>query len=265
MAAPHLSSSSEPHVEVRGVYKSFASRPVLSAIDITFMRGEISVIIGGSGTGKTTLLRLLIGLEKPDRGSILIAGQDIVPLGDAEMNRVRRKFGMVFQYAALLDSMTVLENVAFPLREHTKLSEREIRERVRAKLADLGLNDVEHQFPSQLSGGMRKRVGLARALMLEPELVVYDEPTSGLDPFTTELVDEMIVSTRTRLNLTSIVISHDMASALRIADRIHLLAEGQVAGSGTPDELVAGKVPLALRFLQASSIDFAVARAWRKE
>jgi phospholipid/cholesterol/gamma-HCH transport system ATP-binding protein len=265
MAAPHLSTSSDPHVEVRGVHKSFDGKSVLSAIDITFPRGEISVIIGGSGTGKTTLLRLLIGLEKPDQGSILISGQDIVPLGDVEMNQVRRKFGMVFQYAALLDSMTVLENVAFPLREHTSLGEQEIREQVRAKLADLGLNDVGQLFPSQLSGGMRKRVGLARALMLDPELVVYDEPTSGLDPFTTELVDEMIVSTRARLGLTSIVISHDMASALRIADRIHLLAEGRVAGSGTPDELVGGKVPLALRFMQASSVDFATARAWRKE
>lgn len=265
MAAPHLSTSPEPHVEVRGVHKSFDGKAVLSAIDITFLRGEISVIIGGSGTGKTTLLRLLIGLEKPDQGSILIAGQDIVPLNDLEMNHVRRKFGMVFQYAALLDSMTVLENVAFPLREHTSLKEREIREQVHAKLGDLGLKDVEKLFPSQLSGGMRKRVGLARALMLEPELVVYDEPTSGLDPFTTELVDEMIVSTRARLGLTSIVISHDMASALRIADRIHLLSEGRVAGSGTPDELVAGKVPLALRFMQASSVDFAMARAWRKD
>jgi phospholipid/cholesterol/gamma-HCH transport system ATP-binding protein len=265
MAAPHLSTAAEPHVEVRGVHKSFGSNVVLSAIDITFLRGEISVIIGGSGTGKTTLLRLLIGLEKPDRGSISISGLDIVPLGDAEMNQVRRKFGMVFQYAALLDSMTVLENVAFPLREHSALGEREIRERVRSKLSDLGLNDVEQRFPSQLSGGMRKRVGLARALMLEPELVVYDEPTSGLDPFTTELVDEMIVSTRARLGLTSIVISHDMASALRIADRIHLLAEGRVAGSGTPDELMAGKSELALRFMQASGVDFATARAWRRQ
>jgi phospholipid/cholesterol/gamma-HCH transport system ATP-binding protein len=265
MAAPHLNTTPEPHVEVRDLYKAFAGKPVLRAIDITFLRGEISVIIGGSGTGKTTLLRLLIGLEKPDRGSIVISGQDIVPLQDVEMNQVRRKFGMVFQYAALLDSMTVLENVAFPLREHTSLEEKEIREQVKAKLSDLGLNDVEHLFPSQLSGGMRKRVGLARALMLEPELLVYDEPTSGLDPFTTELVDEMIVSTRARLGVTSIVISHDMASALRIADRIHLLAEGGVAGSGTPDELVAGKVPLALRLMQASSVDFATARAWRKD
>jgi phospholipid/cholesterol/gamma-HCH transport system ATP-binding protein len=263
--AAHPSTAPEAHVEVRGVHKSFGDKPVLSAIDISFTRGEIAVIIGGSGTGKTTLLRLLIGLEKPDRGSISISGQDIVPLDDREMNRVRRKLGMVFQYAALLDSMNVLENVAFPLREHSQLGEREIREQVRAKLSDLGLNNVEHQFPSQLSGGMRKRVGLARALMLEPELVVYDEPTSGLDPFTTELVDEMILNTRARLGVTSIVISHDMASALRIADRIHLLAEGRVAGSGTPDELVSGKVPLALRFMQASGVDFATARAWRKE
>ena len=264
MAAPHLSPQrGDPHVEVRGVSKSFGKQAVLKDIDISFGRGEIGVIIGGSGTGKTTLLRLLIGLEKPDRGSILIGGEDIVPLGDAQMNTVRRKFGMVFQYAALLDSMSVLENVAFPLREHRSLAEREIREQVQSKLSDLGLNDVGHLFPSQLSGGMRKRVGLARALMLEPELVVYDEPTSGLDPFTTELVDEMIVSTRDRLGVTCIVISHDMSSALRISDRIYLLAEGQVAGSGTPDDLVGGKSPLALRFIQASGIDCEKARAWR--
>jgi len=264
MAATHLSTQrGEPHVEVRGVSKSFGDTAVLKDIDISFERGEVGVIIGGSGTGKTTLLRLLIGLEKPDRGSILIAGEDIVPLGDSQMNLVRRKFGMVFQYAALLDSMSVLENVAFPLREHRSLAEREIRQQVDAKLSDLGLHDIGHLFPSQLSGGMRKRVGLARALMLEPELVVYDEPTSGLDPFTTELVDEMIVSTRDRLGLTSIVISHDMSSALRIADHIYLLAEGQVAGSGTPDELVAGKSPLALRFIQASGVDCSQARGWR--
>lgn len=267
MAAPPMPdpSTAPEHIVVRGLSKSFGDKRVLENIEMTFSRGEITVIIGGSGTGKTTLLRLLIGLEKPTTGSIRVDGEDIVPLGDREMNRVRRKFGMVFQYAALLDSMTVLDNVAFPLREHRSLSEREIRERVRQKLGDLGLDDkVENQFPSQLSGGMRKRVGLARALMLDPEVVVYDEPTSGLDPFTTELVDEMISSTRDRLGVTSIVISHDMASALRIADHIFLLAEGKLAASGSPEELASGKSPLALRFIQASGVDLDAARARMK-
>jgi phospholipid/cholesterol/gamma-HCH transport system ATP-binding protein len=261
MAAPQLNvEDGEPHIEVRGVSKSFGEKKVLESLDLTFRRAEISVIIGGSGTGKTTLLRMLIGLEKPTTGSILVGGEDIVPLGDTDMNRVRRKFGMVFQYAALLDSMSVLDNVAFPLREHTKLSEKEIAERVKAKLSDLGLENVGSQFPSELSGGMRKRVGLARALMLEPEIVVYDEPTSGLDPFTTELVDEMILSTRERHRVTSIVISHDMASALRIADQIHLLVDGKLAASGTPEELAGGKSPIALRFIEASGVDLKSAR-----
>jgi phospholipid/cholesterol/gamma-HCH transport system ATP-binding protein len=261
MAAPDPSTRDKEHIVVKGVSKSFGQKKVLQDIDLTFCRSEISVIIGGSGTGKTTLLRLLIGLEKPTVGQILVDGEDIVPLGDRDMNRVRHKFGMVFQYAALLDSMTVLDNVAFPLREHRKLSDKDVRQQVRTRLKDLGLDEsVENQFPSQLSGGMRKRVGLARALMLDPEIIVYDEPTSGLDPFTTELVDEMIVSTRDRVGVTSIVISHDMASALRIADRIYLLSEGKLAASGTPDELAAGKSPLALRFIQASGVDLTSAR-----
>jgi phospholipid/cholesterol/gamma-HCH transport system ATP-binding protein len=261
MTAPDPSKRGEPHVIVKDVSKSFGEKKVLQDISLSFGRSEISVIIGGSGTGKTTMLRLLIGLEKPTTGSIVVDGEDIVPLNDTEMNRVRRKFGMVFQYAALLDSMTVLENVAFPLREHKKLSEAEIQKAVRARLHDLGLDkNVEAQYPSQLSGGMRKRVGLARALMLDPEIIVYDEPTSGLDPFTTELVDEMIVSTRDRVGVTSIVISHDMASALRIADQIHLLSEGRLAASGTPDELAGGKSELALRFIQASGVDLKSAR-----
>lgn len=252
------------HVEVRGVSKSFDGTPVLRSMDLSVNRGEITVIIGGSGAGKTTLLRLMIGLDKPTTGQILVDGEDIAPLGDSDMNRVRRKFGMVFQYAALLDSMSVLDNVAFPLREHRSLSEREIRQRVVGKLAELGLEGVGDRFPNQLSGGMRKRVGLARALMLDPEIVVYDEPTSGLDPFTTELVDRMIVDTRQRLGITSVVISHDMASALRIADRIHLLADGRLVVSGTPDELASGKSELASRFLSASAVDLERTKEWRK-
>jgi phospholipid/cholesterol/gamma-HCH transport system ATP-binding protein len=264
MAAPNLTPQDDTHIEVRGVSKSFGEKPVLKDIDLSFGRGQVTVIIGGSGTGKTTLLRLLIGLEKPTTGSILVDGEDIVPLGDMAMNRVRKKFGMVFQYAALLDSMSVLDNVAFPLREHTRLREKEIAERVSQKLSELGLEDVGALFPSELSGGMRKRVGLARALMLEPQVVVYDEPTSGLDPFTTELVDEMILDARKQHGVTSIVISHDMASALRIADKIYMLAEGSVAASGTPEELGSGKSEMALRFIQASGVDLNNARSRRR-
>jgi phospholipid/cholesterol/gamma-HCH transport system ATP-binding protein len=264
MAAPNLSSADAPHIEVRGVSKSFGKKPILTDINLAFGRGEITVIIGGSGTGKTTLLRMLIGLEKPTSGQILIDGEDIVPLGDTAMNRVRRKFGMVFQYAALLDSMSVLDNVAFPLREHTRLREKEIRERVNGKLEELGLVNVGAVFPSELSGGMRKRVGLARALMLEPQVVVYDEPTSGLDPFTTELVDDMILGARQQHGVTSIVISHDMASAMRIADKIFMLADGRLVASGTPEELASGKSDVALRFIQASGVDLKSARVQRR-
>jgi phospholipid/cholesterol/gamma-HCH transport system ATP-binding protein len=265
MAAPNLTRDEARHIEVRGVSKSFGTKHVLKDIDLSFGRGQVTVIIGGSGTGKTTLLRMLIGLEKPTTGSIIVDGEDIVPLGDTGMNRVRKKFGMVFQYAALLDSMTVLDNVAFPLREHTRLREKEVVQRVNEKLSELGLDNVGDLFPSELSGGMRKRVGLARALMLDPQIVVYDEPTSGLDPFTTELVDEMILDARKQHGVTSIVISHDMASALRIADMIYMLAEGRLAAAGTPEELMSGKSDVALRFIQASGVDLTSARELRRK
>ena len=235
--------------------KHFGDYVALDAIDLDVKRAGNQVIIGGSGAGKTTLLKLLIGLDRPTTGSILIAGEDIAPMGARELNRVRKKLGMVFQYSALLDSLDVMENVAFPLREHQKqLSEKEIRSRVVDKLAALGLHDIEKRAPSELSGGMRKRVALARALMLEPEAVFYDEPTSGLDPLTARLVDEMILETRERFGVTSVVISHDMAGAMRIADRIHLLSEGRVAISGTPYELVRSEHPLVQKFIEASGI-----------
>lgn len=247
-------TASDAHIVVEGVTKRFDDFVALNDINMTISRGQIVVIIGGSGAGKTTLLRLLIGLEKPTTGAIYVDGEDIVPLGDRAMNVVRRKFGMVFQYAALLDSLSVLDNVAFPLREHTKLREREIKQKVREKLAILGLEGTEKRFPSQLSGGMRKRVALARALMLEPAIVVYDEPTSGLDPLTSRLVDDLIQETRQRFGVTSVVISHDMTSALKIADYIFLLAKGRLMGEGTPLELVSGKSELANQFLESSGI-----------
>jgi phospholipid/cholesterol/gamma-HCH transport system ATP-binding protein len=253
---PKKGGGGEPHIVVEAVEKRFGDVSVLRGVNLTIGRGHVAVIIGGSGAGKTTLLKLLIGLDKPNAGAIYIGGENIVPLNEHRMNEVRQKLGMVFQYSALLDSMNVFDNVAFPLREHRKnMKPKEVRERVLDKLNALGLHDVEKRYPSQLSGGMRKRVGLARALMLEPEAIFYDEPTSGLDPLTARLVDEMIVHTRDRFGVTSVVISHDMAGALRIADGIHLMAKGRVVSSGSPREVVAGSHDLARQFLESSGID----------
>jgi phospholipid/cholesterol/gamma-HCH transport system ATP-binding protein len=243
-----------PHIVVEGLGKRFGAFVALEDVDMTIPRGDVTVIIGGSGAGKTTLLKILIGLDRPTSGSIRIDDLDIAKLSERELNRVRQRFGMVFQYSALLDSMDVLDNVAFPLREHTRLKEREIRERVRDKLAVLGLEGAESKYPSELSGGMRKRVGLARALMMEPEVVMYDEPTSGLDPITSRMVDDLILETRDRFGVTSVVISHDMAGALRMADQIVLLAKGRVVAAGQPRELVEADIELLRDFVQSSGI-----------
>jgi phospholipid/cholesterol/gamma-HCH transport system ATP-binding protein len=244
-----------PHIVVEKLSKRFGGFQALADVDLVIGRGEITVIIGGSGAGKTTLLKILIGLDRASGGSIRVNDLDIVGLSERELTKVRRRFGMVFQYSALLDSMNVMDNVAFPLREHTKLSEREVRARVREKLAVLGLEGTEERFPSELSGGMRKRVGLARALMLEPEAILYDEPTSGLDPITSRKVDDLIVETRDRFGVTSIVISHDMAGALRIADQIVLLSGGRVVAAGRPRELVASGAALLREFIDSSGIE----------
>ena len=244
----------EPQILVEELEKRFGTTAVLSGVNMRVERREVAVIIGGSGAGKTTLLRILIGLERPTGGRVVVAGVDLALLSERELNRARRKFGMVFQYSALLDSMNVFDNVAFPLREHTKLKEREIRDKVLDKLKVLGLDGTGQRFPSQLSGGMRKRVGLARALMLEPEVLMYDEPTSGLDPITSRMVDDLILETRERFSVTSVVISHDMAGAMQIADRIFVLAKGRVAASGTPRELAAGSNEIVREFIGSSGI-----------
>jgi phospholipid/cholesterol/gamma-HCH transport system ATP-binding protein len=253
-AEPARAFRQDEHIVVENLRKEFDEYVALSDINLTVRRGHIGVVIGGSGAGKTTLVKILIGLDKPTSGAIFVDGRDIAPLGDSEMNRVRRKFGMVFQYSALLDSLSVFDNVAFPLREHTKLKPKEIRSRVLDKLAILGLEGTDTKFPSELSGGMRKRVGLARALMLEPEILMYDEPTSGLDPLSSRLVDDLIAQTRDRFGVTSIVISHDMAGALRIADRIYVLSKGKLVADGSPEELVHGTSELVHQFFQASGI-----------
>jgi phospholipid/cholesterol/gamma-HCH transport system ATP-binding protein len=245
-------------VVLKEVRKSYGSQEVLKGIDLVARRNETTVIIGGSGAGKTTLLRLIVALERPTSGNILVDGEDIAAMRERDLNRVRQKFGMVYQYAALLDSCTVLDNVAFPLVEHTKLSKSEIRERVLEKLKILGLDpSVETKFPSELSGGMRKRVGLARALMLEPPILVYDEPTSGLDPLTSRMVDDLIEEMRVRFRVTSIVISHDIASCFRIAHQAVLLTRGAIVARGTPDELAYGDNEEAREFIRRSGVDVA--------
>jgi phospholipid/cholesterol/gamma-HCH transport system ATP-binding protein len=243
-------------VVLKEVRKRFGDTEVLKGIDMVCRRGETTCVVGGSGAGKTTLLRLVVGLDKATSGHIFVDGEDIVPMGERELNRVRRKFGMVYQYAALLDSISVFENVAFPLVEHTKLPKSEVRERVLDRLRSLGLDEtVLTKYPAELSGGMRKRVGLARALMLGPPIVIYDEPTSGLDPLTSRTVDDLIEETRARFGVTSIVITHDIASCFHIADQVALLVQGQIVARGTPQELAHGDSEIARDFVRKSGVD----------
>jgi phospholipid/cholesterol/gamma-HCH transport system ATP-binding protein len=248
---------SDEIVVLRDVRKSFGKAEVLKGISMVARANETTVIIGGSGAGKTTLLRNIVALERPTSGQILIDGEDITTMKERELNRVRNKFGMVYQYAALLDSNTVMENVSFPLFEHTKLKKKEIEEKVREKLKILGLDPktVEHKFPSELSGGMRKRVGLARALMLEPRILIYDEPTSGLDPLTSRMVDDLIEQMREQFGVTSIVISHDIASCFRIAHQAILLIKGEIVARGSPDDLAHGDSEVARDFILKSGVD----------
>ncbi len=243
-------------VVLKEVRKTFGDQEVLKGIDMVLRRKETTCVVGGSGAGKTTLLRLVVALDRPTSGHIYVDGEDTVAMNERELNRVRQKFGMVYQYAALLDSIDVLDNVAFPLVEHTRLSRKEIRERVVDKLKALGLDEtVLAKYPAQLSGGMRKRVGLARALMLEPPIVVYDEPTSGLDPFTSRTVDDLIDETRHRFGVTSLVITHDIASCFRIADQAVLLDRGELVARGTPADLAHGDNDVARDFIRKSGVD----------
>jgi phospholipid/cholesterol/gamma-HCH transport system ATP-binding protein len=238
-------------IEVRDLWKAFGDNQVLKGISLTIQRGETYVVLGGSGSGKTVLMKHVIGLFKPDRGSVHIDGVEISALTGKALTEARSVFGMVFQWAALFDSMTVYENVAFPLRErgHAPPAE-EVREKVLAKLkvVDLG-EEVLERYPAELSGGMRKRVALARALVSDPRVVLYDEPTTGLDPITTDYVDGMILAAKRKLGITSMVISHDVASAFKVADRLAVLYDGHLAAEGTPAEVKASKDPYVQRYL----------------
>lgn len=242
--------SAGPAIEVVDLWKSFGSNPVLKGVNLRVDRGTTTVILGGSGSGKSVLMKHIIGLLKPDRGQVLVDGEDIVPLTGRELDRVRGKFGMVFQSSALFDSMTVGDNVAFPLREHTKLNAAERARKVAEKLALVGLTGIEARMPSDLSGGMRKRVGLARAVILEPKIVLYDEPTTGLDPLTTDNVDQMILDAKQALGVTSVVISHDIGSAFKVADQVAVLYQGAIVAVGTAEEVRKSPHPHVQAFLR---------------
>jgi len=240
-------------IEVVDLWKSFGDNHVLKGISLSIPKGMTFVILGGSGSGKTVLMKHVIGLLRPDRGTVRVGGHEISALEGKALTEARQLFGMVFQGAALFDSMTVYDNVAFPLtekrwRERPRLEEIRARVVEKLKVVDLG-EEVLPRYPSELSGGMRKRVALARALVSDPQVVLYDEPTTGLDPITTDYVDGMILNAKERLGVTSMVISHDIASAFKVADRLAVLYDGHLAAEGTPEEVRQSRDPFVQRFL----------------
>lgn len=225
-------------IQIRDLWKAFGHEQVLAGVNLDVPKEKITVIVGKSGQGKSVLLKHVIGLMSPDRGQVLLDGKDLSHYSDVEWNRVRRRFGMVFQNAALFDSMTVGENVAFPLLERNHLSAAEVKEVVHEKLALVGLKGVEHKLPAELSGGMKKRVGFARAIVLDPEIILYDEPTTGLDPIMTDSIYELMLDMQHTLKVTSFVISHDMEGAIKIADKIVVLDNGKIVEEGAPEDIL---------------------------
>ena len=238
---------------LKDIYKSFDRQPVLRGVSLHVERGKTLVIIGGSGCGKTVLLRTMIGLLRPDSGQVHFDGQEISRMPERRLNSLRLRTGMLFQNAALFDSLTVAQNVAFSLTENTDKSREEIDSIVAEKLTMMGLPGIQSKYPSQLSGGMRKRVGLARALAMDPELILYDEPTTGLDPIMADVINELIVKLKHTLNTTAVAVTHDMTSAYKIADRIVMLHDGRVVADGTPDEVRNTDDPLLGQFIRGEA------------
>ena|ERR1700756_2489718 len=246
------SKKTTPPVQVEGLSKSFGKQTVLQEISLEVGRGETLSVLGRSGTGKSVLLKLIIGLHKPDSGSIRVNGEDVTKLKLKELNEVRKKVGFLFQQAALYDSLTIEENVGFPLRRHSSMSDEDSRKRVRELLASVGMEKDAHKLPGELSGGMQKRVGLARALALEPEIILFDEPTAGLDPITAAEIDDLILRLQKERHMTSVVVTHDIHSARAVSDRVALMRDGQVVIEGTFEDLQKSRDPFVMQFLDGS-------------
>ncbi|MGB4704002.1 MAG: ABC transporter ATP-binding protein [Candidatus Saccharicenans sp.] len=236
-------------IKITDLHKAFGSKQVLRGLNLEIMSGETLVVIGQSGSGKSVLLKHIIGIMKPDRGKVVVDGQEISSMSDEQLMKLSRKFGMLFQGAALFDSLTVEENVAFGLRRHTTLSEDEIKERVKESLEQVGLRGVEKLFPHELSGGMKKRVGLARAIAYRPEIILYDEPTTGLDPIRAEAINDLILCLKKQMKVTSVIITHDMNMTYKVADRIAMLFDGRIIEIGTPEEIRKTDNPVVQQFI----------------
>jgi len=237
-------------IEIRGLTKTFRSQRVIDDLDLSVVEGKITIVMGPTGTGKSVLLKHVLGLLRPDSGQILVEGQDIVAMGEAELTEVRKKYGVCFQDSALFDSMSVGENVGFPFTIHTDLTREQIAAEVSSLLREVGLAGIEDKMPAQLSGGMRKRVGLARALALSPKVLLFDEPTTGLDPVMTSAINTLIKQVQTRTGATSLVISHDIKGAFTLADYMALLYDGKIAFYGTPEDFRTTPDPLVRQFVE---------------
>lgn len=240
-------------IKVVDLHKTFGGQAVLKGIHLELQTGKVTTIIGGSGSGKTVLLKHLNALLLPDRGSVLVDGKDITKLGERQLNEVRQKFGVLFQGAALLDSMTIYDNVAFPLREKTTMTEKEIRERAEERLAQVGLAGMGYKYPAEVSGGMKKRAGLARALVMQPEIVLFDEPTTGLDPLLGKSIHELIRKMHATFGFTGVIVSHDIPEVFKISDRVAMLANGIIEEAGATEEFLASKNRVVRQFLQGDA------------
>jgi phospholipid/cholesterol/gamma-HCH transport system ATP-binding protein len=239
-------------IQVIDVHRSFGSQQVLSGVNLRVHQGEILAIIGRSGSGKTVLLRLIIGLVRPNRGQILIEGTDITQLSGRRLDRVRERFGMLFQGGALFDSMTVFDNVAFPLREKTNLSSAEIAAQVQKMLENVGLGEMGYKFPAELSGGMKKRTALARALITNPSIILFDEPTTGLDPILGRAIHQLIQETHDAFEYTAVIVSHEIPEVFDIATRVAVIHEGRILAEGTPEMIVKSPDPFIQQFISGS-------------